>query len=165
MTEGLNGRHRRGTAGRASFALVLLSIHLTACYTYVPVSGASVTPGSTATVSINDRGRVELSDVLGPGARRIDGRVVSATDTGLLMSVTAVQLIDLDVPIRWEGRQISLSSSLFSDIRQKRLSKGRTWLLAATMTAGAILASTFAVRGFGTDPGSDKPGGGGDNSK
>ena len=60
-----------GRAARARIALGLLLLQLTGCYQYVPVGTPQLPAGALVSVGLNDRGRVELADRIGPGVRTL----------------------------------------------------------------------------------------------
>lgn len=156
-------RHACAAPGRRTLRLIaalLLGLQLAGCYTYVPTSTGAVPPGSVVTVSVTDRGRVGLTEAVGPGVRRIGGSVMSRTDTAVVLAVNTVQHLDLGVPVRWAGESVVIPSDYVAEIREKRFSKGRTAILGAAIVAGAVAASAIAIAGFGGDPDTDKPGGG-----
>jgi hypothetical protein len=144
---------------RALIAITLLLPQLTACYQYVPVVTTQLPSGTRVSLGLTDPGRVALADAVGPGVERIEGQLLSTTDTAVVVSVLAVQHVDLGVPVKWRGERVAISRSFVSDVREWRISKGRSWLLAALVLAGAVAASTIAIAGFGSDPPSDRPGG------
>ena len=156
-------RPDRGPArrrGSAVLALLLLLSQLTACYTYVPVEVSALPPGAEVTMAVTDRGRVALTEAVGPGVRRIGGNVMSATDTSVVLAVSSVQHIDLGVPVRWAGERVVVSRDFVSEIREKRLSRSRTAIMVGLVLAGAVAASFVAIEGFGGDDPSNKPPGG-----
>jgi hypothetical protein len=146
---------------RAISALVLLIPHLSACYQYVPVVTTQLPTGTRVSLGLTDPGRVALSDAVGPGVQRIEGQLLNTSDTAVVLSVLAVQHVDLGVPVKWRGERVAISRNFVSDVREWRLAKGRSWLLAGIIVAGAIAASTIAITGFGGDPGDDRPDGDG----
>jgi hypothetical protein len=139
-----------GRAGRA-MAAVLLAAHLAGCYRYVPVTSTDVPVGTQVSVGINDSGRVALQEPVGPGVRRLDGAVLAKTDTTLVLGVNGVEYFDLPTRVRWDGERVLLSRSFINEVRERRLSKSRTWLTIAGVVVGGILVSTLAISGFGTD--------------
>ena len=144
---------------RALIAIALLVPQLTACYQYVPVVTTQLPSGTRVSLGLTDPGRVALADAVGPGVQRIEGQLLNTTDTAVVVSVLAVQHVDLGVPVKWRGERVAISRNFVSDVREWRLSKSKSWLLAGFVVAGAIAASTIAIKGFGGDPGDDRPGG------
>jgi hypothetical protein len=145
---------------RATIALLLLLPQLTGCYHYVPATTSTLPNGTRVSLGLTDPGRVALADAVGPGVRRIEGQILTSTDTAVVLSVLTVQHVDLNVPVKWRGERVAISRNFVSDVSEWRLSKGRSWLLAGLIVVGAAVASTIAITGFGSDPGSDKPGNG-----
>lgn len=146
---------------RASIAVVLLVLpQLAGCYRYVPVSSPATPVGADISVGITDRGRVALSTGMGPGVRRISGRVLESTDTALVLSVASVQYLDTNVPGRWTGERVVIARDYVSDIGERRLSRARSGIMAALLLVAVIAASLIAIEGFGDDSGSDRTGGG-----
>lgn len=146
---------------RASVAILLLSLHISGCFHYVPVTQAALPSGKEILVGITDRGRVELSPVFGPGIRRVRGDVLESTDTSLVLAVTSVQYLDTDMPAPWDGSRIEIARDFIADIREQRLSRPRTLIMVGLVAVTAVAASMIALSGFGGDPGSDRPGNGG----
>ena len=145
---------------RAAIASLLLSLQLAGCYHYVPARTTHLPSGTRVALRLTDQGRVALTDALGPGVRRIEGHLESSSDTALVLSVAAVEHLDLPVPVKWRGDRVSVSRSLVSDVEEWRIAKGRSWLMAGLLVAGAVVASTIAIRGFGADPSEDGRGNG-----
>ena len=83
--------------------------------------------------------------------RRLDGAVLAKTDTTLVLGVNGVEYFDLPTRVRWDGERVLLSRSFINEVRERRLSKSRTWLTIAGVVVGGILVSTLAISGFGTD--------------
>jgi hypothetical protein len=108
-------------------------------------------------VGISDRGRVALSEPVGPGVRRIDGQVLEHTDTSMVLAVTSVQFLDLNVPMRWDGERVEVSRDFITDLRERRLSRSRSVIAAALVTAVVLVISLIAIRGFGGDEPVERP--------
>lgn len=146
---------------RAGIALGLLLPYLTGCYTWVPTG--SVTPvGTSISVAVTDAGRIELADDIGPGIRRVAGLQQSSTDSTIVLALSNVEYIDVAVPVRMNGEQVQIRREYIADVRERKLSKGRSWAAAALAVAVAIVGATLAISGFGADPNDGKlPGDGG----
>lgn len=154
---------RYGTAQRlrAIVAGLLLTPGATGCYTSVPVWEGRPTPESEITVGLSDRGRTVLAQQLGPGARRITGRLASMTDSAYVVRITGVEYITASAAGTWNGEEITVPRDVVSGVTERRFSRGRTWLAAGVTAALLALTTTIAIRGFGTDPGDTKTGDGG----
>ena len=146
---------------RAAVAGVLLLPSLTGCYTYVPVWKGEPALGSEISLGLTDRGRVALSDRVGPGAREIVGRLASSTDSAYVVSVTGVTYIDGARTAKWTGEQVEIAKSVVSGVAERHLSRSRSWL-AAGITAGVVALATGIVIKGTAGPGPDtRPTGGG----
>lgn len=164
------GNHRlwrrqglRSVAYRACAAvcgvLVLLS-GIAGCYTYVPVQATAPAPGTEVSLSITDRGRVELAREMGSGVRRVQGRLMASTDSTIVLSVSAVEYLGNAAPVRWAGEAITLDRNVLADVSERRLSRSRSWLAAGLVAAVAAGLSTLVIAGFGGDGGDTRPPGG-----
>lgn len=159
----MSWRATPGRRARAVIAAVLLLLHVSSCYHYVPANSTALPIGASVLIGINDQGRIALMEPIGPGVRRLGGQVVASTDTTVVMAVNGVDYIDLETTVHWAGDRVMLSRSYINDVQERRFSKGRTWLMAGVVVVGAILASTLAISGFGSEGGDTKlpPGPGG----
>lgn len=137
--------------------MVLLIPHLTGCFHYVPVGSSAVPSGTEVMVGVTDRGRVELTPVVGHGVRNIGGPLLESTDSSLVLSVTSVQYIDTRDLAAWPGERMELRREFVTDVRERRISRSRTGILAALIAAGIVAASLIAIWGFGDDPGDNRP--------
>jgi hypothetical protein len=135
----------------------------TGCYTYSAYVPDRPAPGSAVEVTLNDRGRVAQAQSLGPEVWQVEGSVVSVTDSAFELRVTRTLTLDRTA-IRWTGESVTLRLEDVRGMRERRFSRGRTAILASTLTASTI--AFFATRGlFGLgNEGSDPTGpGDGDN--
>jgi hypothetical protein len=161
IVETMSSRRYDPPRGRALIAIVLLTIHLSGCFQYVPVGAAPVPPGTLVSLAINDRGRVALEDRLGPGVRRIRGTLSETTDSSIVVSLHSIEFADLNIAARMDGESVGIQRQLVAEFRERRLSRTRSWLAAGLVTGGIILVSFIGIGGFGGDDPSDRPNGGG----
>lgn len=142
-------------------AIALLGVpHLVGCYHYAPIPGSAIRPGSEISVRVTDRARIELNQSVGPGVRRINGRVTNAADSAVSLAVSSVRQFDVAAPTPWTGERITLPRDWISEVGERRLSRSRSAIAAGLVVAAAIAASTLAITGFGSGESSDRPGGG-----
>jgi hypothetical protein len=160
MSDVLVRRGARAHRVRAVIAGLLLLPSASGCYTNVPVWEGTPTPETEITVGLSDRGRSVLAGQLGPGARHVTGRLVRVTDSAYVMKVRSVDYISNSSAGTWSGEEVNVSRDLVSGVMEKRLSRGRSWLVVGAVVVGLALATTIAINGFGSDPGSTKTGGG-----
>ena len=159
-SEGLAPSRIRGRQLRALIAALLLLPGATGCYAYTPLWSGTPAPGAEVALTLTDRGRVALAGPLGPGARRIVGTVASASDSAYILRVREVSYIDAPAPARWTGEQLVVARDYVGGTEERRLSKSRTWIAVGVFAGGLALASTIAIKGFGSGSGDTKVGGG-----
>ncbi len=136
-------------AVRASIAIGVLVTHLAGCFHYVPANHAAMPSGTAVSVGITDRGRVALAERVGPGVVRLSGRVWESTDTSLVLSVTSAEYIDTGASATWTGEHVEVPLEVVSDIRELRLSRSGTALVAGLVVVAAVAASMIALTGAG----------------
>ena len=165
-SDALAGLHRRRSAAarwRAGLAALLPLPQVTGCYQYVPVTTATPAAGREVTIDISDRGRVALASQLGPGARRVHGRILQAGDTAYVLGLSGVEYLGTSSLAKWSGEVVSVSRDYVTDVRERRLSRGRSWLAAGLVVVLAAAVSTIAIVGFGSEGGDTRtPPDGGD---
>lgn len=131
------------------------------CYTYVPVQAAAPAPGTEVALSVTDRGRIDLTRQMGSGVRRLQGRLMSSTDSTIMLSVSAVEYLDSPTPVRWAGETITVDRNVLVEVSERRLSRSRSWVAAGVVAVAAAVVSTVAIKGFGSNGGDTRPPGGG----
>ena len=146
---------------RAIVAAALLLPATTGCYVDRPLWNGEPVPGTEVSLGLSDRGRVALSDRLGPGALNVRGRLASATDSMYVVNVTRVAYIDGGRVTKWSGEPVNISKNDIGGMSERRLSKSRSWVAAGITVALLALATGIVINGTaGPDP-STRPTGGG----
>lgn len=157
------GVSSRGTARRRplhrGIASLLLILQFTGCFHYVPAPGSALRDGTVVSIGLTDAGRIALTEAIGPGVLELGGKVIASDDSTLVLAVSTVEYLDVDTPVRWSGERVAVPRQFVSTVRERQLSKSRSWLMAGVLVVGAALLSTLAIVGFG----SDTEDGGGDN--
>ncbi len=125
------------------------------CYSYLPVTSVSPTPGTPVAVTLTDAGTAELEHYLGRDVFIVRGRFVRADEQGLVVSVAAVET-RLGDWHSWAGETVSIPTADVASLRVRRLARGRTLLLAAVGVAG-VAATTAAFTSTGGGPFSNPP--------
>jgi hypothetical protein len=136
-------------AGRILVVAPFIASTLTGCYSYARVDSTSAPVGAEVATEITDRGRVALADSLGPSPRRLEGRLVSSSDSSITLALTAVRSLRGE-RTNWTGERITLQRSSFDGLSQRQLNKGRS-ALAGVLVVGAavVLALTLGITGGG----------------
>jgi hypothetical protein len=110
----------------------------TACYTTRPLLGVP-DPGTQVVAVVNDRGRVAMSDSLGPNVDRVEGTAVERRgDSSVVLSLSRVRYINGE-ETRWNGERLRFDASSLRGFQERRFSRARTTGLVA-LTVGALVA-------------------------
>ncbi len=133
----------------------------TACYSYAPSSAAPVA-GTEVAVVLTDKGRAALTDRVGPEMDELRGRLMSSTDTSVVVSMSESVTLR-GVSTTWTAEVLTVSREHFSGLRTKALSRGRTSLFAGAASAAALFLVINGGLGSGferatTDPSAPPPG-------
>jgi hypothetical protein len=110
---------------------------------------------------LTDQGRVGAGPAIGSGVARVEGALLTATDSDYTLRVSQVTDIRGEVT-RWSGEVVTLRRSWIGTAYQRHLSRARTYLLAGTVTAGLVAFAASRGLIFGGGPVIEPaPGGGG----
>ena len=142
---------------RAAVMLMVMTPYLTGCYTVQPVASTNAPSGAHLVAEVTDRGRVELSEMLGAGVVRVHGRLASASDSAYVLQVSRVDYLSGQKSF-WTGERVSLNRNYVSTLGERRLSRSRSWLAAGVVTvAVAALAATISLVADGLGGGGKRP--------
>jgi hypothetical protein len=111
------------------------------CYRYVPFEHPG--PSTPVSAALTDRGSVELSEAIGPSAVRIDGRLISITDTTLSLAVSKVRFRNGNANV-WSGEAVTVPRTYIATLQERQFSGGRTTVLS-TVVLGAVVALVTAI--------------------
>lgn len=144
---------------RRRAALWILLATVPSCYTTVPLAPAPA-PGTEVLLDLNDRGRVELGDRIGPGAATIQATLDERTDSLVRVRVGAVRYLNGQTN-EWSGESMTIPTRLVSQSWQRSFSRARAYSLGAAV-AGALVLLFRNTSLFGGGSGSTRgePGGG-----
>ncbi|MGH7754576.1 MAG: hypothetical protein ACREN5_17355, partial [Gemmatimonadales bacterium] len=147
---------RRAGGSPALFQLIgaaLSWLWLAGCYTYVPLIAPPPEPDRVLAFDLNDRGRAEVVDNVGPETARVEGTLLRNTDTDYVIRVARViTLRGRAYP--WSGETVTLNRSYVSELREKRFSPPRTLVAAGGATVS--LVAFIVTRGLGVFGGDDE---------
>lgn len=118
---------------------------LQGCYSYAPLETGVPPAGETIEFHINDRGRFELGERLGPGVAKVEGRLTGTTDDQYLVNVAAVSLLNGERN-RWSGESVRLSRGHVDRAAVRTLDKRRSWMAAGVVVVS--LGAFIATRGL-----------------
>lgn len=129
-----------------------------ACQAYTPITVTPTTANQNVRVTLTDPGAALAYGPLGSGAKIIEGRLQSVTDSTLSLAVSQVTRLGGDDEARG-GDVVTLARSNIASVEQKKTSVGRSLLLAGAIAGGAIIVAHSI--GSGDQAGFPISGGGG----
>lgn len=115
-----------------------------------PVVGADVR------IHLTEVGGGQLAPVLGAGTTSVTGRVVSATDTDLVLAVTETGRGEGRVT--WNGDRVTLPCSAFAGVERRSLDRRRT-LRAGAIGLAAATVIALLIRALDTSASGGDDGG------
>ncbi len=151
------GRRTTGGSRRPTAILcaVLLAVQV-GCYSYLPIQAVAPAAGQDVGVILNDQGRQLVKDKLGDLVERVDGTLLSATETAVTLSVARTHSLRGTQSI-WAGEQVEIQRAGIRGFRERQLSRSRT----AFLTIGLIVGIAALISGLSLAVSGDgKPDGG-----
>ncbi|HEX6559948.1 MAG TPA: hypothetical protein VF021_10810 [Longimicrobiales bacterium] len=130
-------RHQTGWNRTAA---VLLLAATTACYKEVPLQTSVPAPATHIVAQLTDSGTVGMANLIGSGAQEIEGIVTSADENVWQMQMVRVVHRD-QREIEWNHEMVTFPRSILLSPTIRTLDKKASWLAAAGITVGAILAA------------------------
>jgi hypothetical protein len=108
-------------------------------------------------IELNDRGRLEVGERLGPELVRVDGRLTAVSDSQYVLQVSQVRDIGGNVT-KWSGETVRLRQDYAKQVLQRRTDKRRTSILVAgvSVVLGAFIGSRGLLGGGDGEPGNGK---------
>ena len=145
----------RRTRARA-LVLLVAGATLGGCHVNIPVSAPVPQAGHRVVVRLTDRGSLELARHVGPSIGELDGKVIAADERQLTLSLISATTWR-GIPNYWAGEEVVVERDHIAGMTERRLSRTRSWMLAAGIVTAALAAATLG--GIGGQSG----GGGGDD--
>jgi hypothetical protein len=127
------------------------------CYYYEPLARPAPEPGTYLQVMLTDSGTSHFWSYIGPDVGDLRGRVLTADNSAIALSVESVELRHGQV-LSWKGESVTLGREYVARLQERHLSKSRT-ILAAAGSVAAFIAALTAYSNIGV--GSKGGGGGG----
>ncbi len=154
------------TPRRHLSALALLALPLLGgCYVYSTPLADKPVPGTALAAVLNDRGRVDLEPQLGPEVWQVEGTVVSADDSSILLSMTKTSTLEHQ-EMHWGGETVRFATNDVRSMLARRFSAVRTVILAGTATAGVVaFIASRSLLGLGSGNSGPVSSGGGTGSQ
>lgn len=122
----------------------LCVVVLGACYRYAPMDAAPAA-GAAVRMHLTEGGAAQMAPVLGAGTTSVTGRVLSATDTGLVLAVTETGRNGGE-RVTWSGERIAVPSGALASAERRSLHPWRTLGVAGVgVAAGALIAAIVSA--------------------
>lgn len=154
----LQGRILRVT-GTPVLALTLFS----ACYRYVPTPTRDLVPGGAYRGHLTPDGSQQVARLMGENVTRFDGRILTVSDSGYVVAMSATLKRGDERPTVWTGEQLVVPRDAVSSLELRELDRPKTVRAAAlyTLGIGAVGLLVFSIkgitRGSPTGPGGPPP--------
>lgn len=128
--------------------LVLLA--LASCYRYTPVEASMPERGMELRLVLSDEGSVRMAPMIGPRITAIDGRMLEAHDTALVVAVQSV-VAQSGRSMSWNQERLTVPRSAVASMRTRTLDRKRSLIAAALGVVGAIALGEVFGLGTGFD--------------
>jgi hypothetical protein len=107
-------------------------------------------------VILNDRGRFQMADVLGPMVDVVEGSVARQDPSSVRLLVYRVKDLRGGVST-WTGETIDVPREGIAGFRERKLSKARSWVLAGTLVGAVVISALLLDLNLFGDPQGDAP--------
>ena len=134
---------------------LLAAVLLTGCYSNVPIYGSrpEPAPGTRLVIELSDQGRVGMDRQLGSEVARVEGTLVSRSDTTYLVAVSSILGLYGSVA-KWQGERVTFRAEHVRRMSERRFSMGRTVTAVGLATAGFLgFVVTRSLVGGGNEGG------------
>ena len=122
------------------------------CYNYEGLGPAGLVPSSYVAVTLTEAGSEELAQYLGPGIHTVRGRFLSATERGLVISVSSVETRRGSM-LGWNGEAVTVPKEFVWALEARHTAVSKTVLLAGASLAGFVAAyAAFGPGASGSTP-------------
>jgi hypothetical protein len=127
-------------------ALTLFS----ACYRYVPAPNTDLIVGGQYRAHLTPQGSAQVARLMGENVGRFDGRILTVSDSGYLVAMSATLKRNDDRSTVWTGEHLIVPRDAVSSFELRELDRPRTVRAAALYTLGAlgIGALVFSISGI-----------------
>jgi hypothetical protein len=124
-------------AGTAIATVAAAALAAGGCYSYVPLYTAP-DPGTRVAFELNDRGRVALEQNIGPDVAVVEGLLQQKSDSELVVAISEIRSLYGDQS-KWAGETVMFRPEYLRSMREKRYSRGRTYLVAGAVATGTVM--------------------------
>jgi hypothetical protein len=140
----------RGRALRVTGVPVLALTLFSACYRYVPMTGTELVPGSAFRGHLTPEGSAQVASIMGENVGRFDGRLITVSDSGYVVAMSATLKRSDQRATVWTGEQLVIPRNAVGTFELRELDRPRTARAAALYTVGllAVGALVFSIKGI-----------------
>ena len=151
----------RGAALRLTAGPLCAVLLVGACYRYVPATTGDLVLGGVYRGHLTPDGSEQVARLMGRDISVFDGRIVTATDTALLVAMSAsVKRADPRRTI-WSGEQLFVPRSAVLNFERRELDGRKTFGAFLLSAAGILVTGAIWLSIKGRVSGSPGDGGGG----
>jgi hypothetical protein len=123
------------------------------CFHYTPSLAAETSAGDIVRLQLTEPGSTRLAAVLGPQAQWLEGRLVTVSDSGYAVSVSAVTRTG-DSVIQWAGEPVMIPRDAVAGTERRVVDRGRSFVVVGLAIASAALTGKW-IRGAGGGAGTE----------
>jgi len=134
-----------------------MAMLLQGCYETLPLQEGP--PPSTVAVQLvlNDKGRDEISSMLGGAVDKVEGTVIAQNSSSYTMAVAEVYTLG-GTSSKWSGEKVTIAKDGTRGYQVHRFNATKTVIVAAAITAAAVVfLVSSGLRGSGGGPPSGPP--------
>jgi hypothetical protein len=139
-------------------AALVAAAALGGCYRYAPVTPAALPTSARVRVGLSAEGASALEPTVGTAVSAVEGALVRQGGDTLVVRADKL-LTTAGVDVAWSGGDLRLPAAWRGEVTRRRLSPGRSALLAAGGAAVSV-AVIALVRSLGDSQGGPGAGGG-----
>jgi len=121
---------------------LLLVLFQAGCYSYLPLQ-TELPRTPEVRVTLNDRGRVDVGEAMGPSVEWIEGAVAGEDSTTVRVKVTRVVYARGGSSV-WTGEDVTIPKAGILGFQGRQFSKSKSWALAG-LTAAVIVYSVLSI--------------------
>jgi hypothetical protein len=139
--------------------VVLSSLFLSGCFTYIPIEPGDVEPGLDVRARVSPTASARIAPLLGSSdARRLDGKLITRTPDTLIVEVPTVMLHNGEFG-RTPNQRVSIPRGDLVELEVRKMDRWRTLGVVGGTAVVLGVTLTKALKG---EPGKEPlPGGGG----
>jgi hypothetical protein len=141
-----------GATRRAATVVLASGVSLlSGCFSYAHIPVSQPVVEQRVEFQLNDVGRVQLARELGPGARTVEGRVLSQSAEGFSVAVYRMSNVRGDA-FTWSGEQVQVPISAVENVMRRDFDTRRSAVAVASVAGAlALFVISRSLLGGGRD--------------